>query len=509
MAAVSKQDSNGTGLRYCVEQSIGVLPGSPIWIPLEPNEYKDFGGQLSLVARNPINSSRQRKKGVITDLDASGSFMSDVTQRNMQDLLQGFMFATTATKNTAVAITAVNGSGLYSMANTTGFVVGSLVFCAGFTNAANNGLKVVSAISAGVSITLSGTSVIETPAATATTTIVGHRVQTAADVKVSAVGGYPTLTSTSLNFTTLGLSAGEFIFIGGDNTANQFATAANNGFKRIKSIAANVITLDKSSQTMVTDTATGKTVDLYFGKVLKNQTGSNIVRRTYQLERTLGAPDDAQPTQIQSEYLVGAVPSEFMLNVATADKVTADLSFVAINNEQRTGATGVKSGTRPALVESDAFNTSSDFSRMRIAVLSSTSEAPTPLIAYVTELSIGINNNVTPSKAVSVLGAFDVTAGTFTVTGNMTAYFADVAAIAAVRNNSNVTLDIALVKNNAGIVIDVPLMALGDGRADIKQDEPITIPLSMEAATGAAWDANMDYTLSFTFYDYLPSLADV
>lgn len=509
MAAVSKQDSNITGLRYCIEQSIGVLPGSPVWTPLEPNEYKDFGGQLSLVARNPINPGRQRKKGVITDLDASGSFNTDLTQRNLQEMLQGFMFATTRTKNTAVAITAVNGSGVYSMSNTTGIVVGSLVLCAGFTNAANNGLKVVSALTANTSITLSGTSVIETPPATATTTVVGHRVQTAADVKASVSGGYPTLTSSSLNFTTLGLLPGEFIFIGGDNTENQFATAANNGFKRIKSVAANLIVLDKSSTTMVTDTATGKSVDLYFGKILKNETGANIVRRTFQLERTLGAPDDAQPTQIQSEYLVGAVPSELTLNIGTADKITADLSFVAINNEQRTGVTGVKSGTRPALTESDAFNTSSDFSRMRISVLSSTDAAPTPLVAYVTEMTLAINNNVSPNKAVSVLGAFDVSAGTFAVTGNVTAYFADVAAITAVRNNANVTMDMAIVKNNAGIVIDVPLIALGDGRANIKQDEPITLPLGMDAATGAGWDADMDHTLMFVFYDYLPNLADV
>lgn len=509
MALVAKQDSNFTGLRYAVEQSLGVLPGTPTWIPLEPNEYKDFGGELKLVARNPINASRQNKKGVVTDLDASGGFNSDLTQTNMQDLLQGFMFADTRLKNTVTAVTAVNGSGVYSRANTTGFVVGSLVFCTGFTNAANNGLKVVTAISAGVSITLSGTSVVETPPATAKTTIVGHRVQTAADVQVNAAGVLPTLTSTTLNFTTLGLLPGETIFIGGDNAANQFANAVNNGFKRVKSIAANVITLDKSQSTMVTDTASGKTVDLYFGSVLKNEAGSLIKRRTYQIERTLGAPDDALPAQIQSEYLVGSVPNEFTLNVSTAEKVTVDCAFIATNNEQRTGATGVKTGNRPALTESDAFNTSSDISRFRLAVLSASNAAPTPLIAYITELKLTINNNASPNKAVATLGAFDVSVGQFSVSGSMTAYFADVAAITAVRNNSNVTLDTVFVKNNSGISLDLPLIALGDGRASVSQDEPITLPLNVEAATGASWDANMDYTLMFVFYDYLPNLADV
>jgi hypothetical protein len=277
MAAVSKIDSNITGLRYCIEQSIGVLPGSPVWTPLEPNEYKDFGGQLALTSRNPINPSRQRKKGVITDLDASGAFSTDITQRNLQEMLQGFMFADTRVKNTAVAITAVSGANVYSLSNTTGIMVGSLVLCAGFANAANNGLKVVSAVSANVSFTsTTGTSVIETPPATATVTVVGYRATAAADIQSNAASALPALTSTTSNFVSMGLTAGEWVFVGGDAVGNQFATAVNNGFKRISAVAATRLDFDKSSTTMTTDTATGKSIDIYFGKVLKNDQASDV-----------------------------------------------------------------------------------------------------------------------------------------------------------------------------------------------------------------------------------------
>lgn len=71
---INKIDSNVTGLRYSEEDSLEVLAGSPVWYPLEPNGYKDFGSDIKTVSRSPISTSRQRKKGVVTDLDASGGF---------------------------------------------------------------------------------------------------------------------------------------------------------------------------------------------------------------------------------------------------------------------------------------------------------------------------------------------------------------------------------------------------------------------------------------------------
>ena len=81
---------------------------------------------------------------------------------------------------------------------------------------------------------------------------------------------------------------------------------------------------------------------------------------------------------------------------------------------------------------------------------SETSEAPVALFAFSDEITFTINNGVTPNKAVGTLGAFEATAGNFAVSGSITAYFADVAAVAAVRQNSDVTMDMALVTGNAG-----------------------------------------------------------
>lgn len=511
MTAKLKIDSNTTGLRYAEETSLKVVSGAAVWTPLEPNSYGDFGGEITTVARNPINAGRQRKKGPTTDLDAGSQFNNDLTQDNLQDLLQGFFFADFRRKGEEVITGVVATGELYQMALTAGFLVGSMVFASEFALAANNGLKVVDAVVTDVSVSVAETLVDETPPATANLVVCGHQAA-AIDLGVTqATGGnLPQLTSSALDFTTLGLIPGEWIYIGGDTTVTEFVTAANNGFKRIRSIAANVIEIDKSDSAMVTEVlASAETVQLFFGRVLKNESDPTLqVRRSYQLERTLGAPDDAAPTDIQAEYTVGAIANEFTFNMPTADKLAVDLGFIALDSEQIDAATALKTGTRPTVQEQDAFNTSSDFSRINLSQIVAGSEAPTSLFAFSQEITLTINNNATPNKALGVLGGFEVTAGNFDVGGSITAYFATVAAQLAVRNNSDITLDIIMAKSNAGIAIDLPLLTLGDGRASVALNEPITLALGNEAATGVKIDTNLDHTMLMCFFDYLPTAAE-
>lgn len=520
MTAVKKIDSNATGLRYSEETSIGEADPSAVWKTLEPNSYSDFGGELTLLARNPINDSRQRKKGVITDFEASGGLNTDLTQTNLQDILQGFFFANTHVQGvqlcTAVDVDSTNPDE-YEIADTTNFFVGSIIQGYNFTNAANNTVNIVTAIEIDTSVEVADGTLVEeaSPPSDAAIRVVGFQGD-AGDLSIDASGELPKLVSATEDFTTMGLVPGQWIFIGGDTTVSQFYNEEDNGFKRIRSIAASEITFDKSVSAMVTDDGTstgsggtGLEIQLYFGSVLKNETGTDIVRRTYQLERSLGAPDDAEPTDIQAEYLVGSVCNELTFNINQADKVTCDLTFMSTDNEQRTATMGVKPGTRPTLADADAFNTSSDFSRIKLSTVISGDEAPDALFAFVTDMTLTVNNNASLNKAVGTLGAFDVTAGTFEVGGDMTAYFSDITAIQAVRNNSDITLDFALVKDNAGIVVDVPLIALGDGRLNVEQDQPITLPLSMDAASGSKIDEdNLDHTLLITFFHYLPDAAD-
>lgn len=502
MAIKAKIDSNVTGLRYAEEASPKVLPGSPVWYPLEPNSYKDFGGNVKTIARTPISSNRQRKKGVVTDVDAQGGFQSDVTQKNLQDIMQGFMFADFRRKAEKAGLTSVASSDKSYNAATglSSFVAGTLIAGDGFTVEGNNGLKRVVTAASGKTI-VNETLYNETPPATAKIVAVGRQA-TAGDLAISAAGDLPTITSTTLDFTTLGLIPGEWLFIGGDVALTAFDTAANNGFKRIKSVAAGEIILDKSVTTMVTETGGVKTIRLFFGRVLRNEDTSLIVQRTYQFERTLGYPDTSTPTEAQAEYLVGVLANDITFKFATADKLTAELSFIAAEHELVTHSVGLKSGSRPAIQEATGFNTSSDFSRIKMNVVDGSNETPLALFAYVTEANLSIKNNVSPNKVIGSIGAVDMTAGNFEVSGTLTAYFSTVDAIQAVKDNASVTLDMILAKDNAGIVFDLPLITLGEGRAKIEQDNAITLPLGFDGAVGPN-----GYSLMVIFFDYLPDAA--
>jgi len=502
----NKIDSNITGLRFAEEASLKVLPGSPVWYPLEPNSYSDFGGQIKTIARNPINASRQRKKGVTTDLDASGSFNQDLTLTNMTRLLQAFMFADIREKKKTNGMNAVadtvasvtSGTKTFALsAGGVGFLAGHLVETNGFSTPANNGIFTVSANATATALITTESPVTEAaPPAGASIAVVGFQFPSA-DVSITMNGNLVRLTSVATAMTGLGLIPGEWIYIGGDAVGTTLAI--NKGFARISSIGALYLEFDKISWTgAIAEVGTGKTLRIFYGDVLKNEsTPALIKRRTLQVERTLG--DDSG---VQSEYLVGAVTNEFTMNISQADKVTTDLSFIAVDNEQRTGAVGVKVGTRPSIVDSAAFNTSSDITRIKLSLVSATDPAPTPLFAFATEMSLGVKNNVTPNKAIGVLGAFDTSSGTFEVSGSMTAYFASVTAVQAVRNNADVTLDMIMLKKNNALLWDIPLLSLGDGRLSVEQDKSITLPLETNAA-----ESKFGHTLLFQVFGYLPDAA--
>lgn len=497
-------DSNVTGARIAEEATPGVLPGTPIWDPVEPNSYDDFGGELTTKARTPINPSRQRKKGAVVDLDASGGYNQDFTETGLLKKLQGFLFADahipgdTAPIDGGATVTLTSVSDVDESVNAASgldiFATDDIVLLSGFATASNNGVKTVASAVAAKLIT--DQALVTEAVAPASARIQKIGVQ-ATDLTVVVSGSLITIhTAGAIDFTTLGLVEGAWIFLGSDD--NAFTNAANQCFARVDTITATDLSLGKTTKQMVVE-AVAAPVDIMLPTFIRNEPDpANIKTRTYQIERTLGSDANG----VMSEYLVNSVANEFTFNIATADFLTADLAYISGDNEQRTGTEGVKSGTRPTQIAEDAYNTSSDVTRFRLAAIDPADPFPAALFGYASEGSVTINNNVSPNKAIGVLGAFAMTTGTFDVGGSLTVYFATIDAVQAVRNNVDTTLDLIAVKNNAGWVIDVPLIALGDGRLSVEANEPITLPLETNAA-----ESDQGHTLMLARFNYLPDLA--
>jgi len=517
---VVKIDSNITGLAIAEEVCLKQLPTTavdgfePTWFGQEPNSYSDFGGEVTTVARSPIDPNRQNKKGTVTDLDASGGFNTDFTQNNLTRILQGFFFADARVKPSTLslalgtantAITSVD-SATKTYAAASGLLpfnkAGYLVKASGFANASNNGVKTVVSATAGTVVVSEAVINEAAPPAAAKLETVGFQFP-ADDVAIAVTSGIPAIVAFTIDLTTLGLVPGEWIWLGGDAVGSTFVN--NKGFARVSSISQSTITFDDTTWTPVNEAATGITLRMFFGTVIKNERGSLIKRRSYNIERTLGeGPEAENPGDQQAEYLEGAVCNELTLNIPQAEKFNADLTFVACDNTHRSGAAGdkLKAGTRVAGLGEDAFNTSSDVYRIKMAILDPTTSRPSPLFGYVTEATLTIQNGVTPNKAVGTLGAIDTSAANFVAGGSATAYFNSVAASRAIRNNADVGFSTIMASRNAGMVFDIPLLGLGGGRNNVEKDAPITVPLETNGAENV-----YGYTAMYVNFPYLPNAA--
>lgn len=504
MTTPNKIDSNATGLAYAEETTPKVLPGSPLWYNLEPNSYSDFGGDYTHVSRTPLNANRRKKRGATTGISAVGGFNQDLTMNNLFRLMQGFFCssirqkpATITYAGVSVAFTSVATSDdSYNAASGLAvFLAKHLVLASGFTNSGNNGLKNVVTVAAG-KVTVSQNLTDEgSPPAAGKLEAVGVQFASG-DITLAYSAPTLTLGSTVFDFTTLGLIVGEWIFLGGDSAAMCFATAGV-GYARIGSIAAHAIVLDKSTFTAVADAGTSKTIQMFFGNVLKDEDSGSFVKRTYNLERTLG--NDG--VGVQSQYIEGWTPNEITLNIPKQDKLVVDITGVGLDESLRTGTTGVKSGTHVASPNETAINTSSDVYRQRIAVVDGTMN-PTATWGYVTNGTIKISNGVEPNEAVGLLGAFDTSLGDFEVTGDFTAYFATIDAQSKIRANTAMTFDTILARDNQAKIFDLPLIEISGGRLTIEKDKPVMLPVKQGAV-----ECGNSYTMLMDSFPYVPTIA--
>lgn len=493
--------TNNISLAYSVEAIFGVLNPGGEWKLLEPNDISTFGATITTVARNPISRTRQRRKGTVTDLDSAAEFEHDLTKEVFIDFAEGFVFAnfqgvqlSRPTAVTATAFTVPVGPAL---------VVDDLVYAVGFPDVANNGLHVVNGVPTTTSVTVSTSLTVDAavPAEQNATLEVCGRRGTVSDLDLDVTGTVGTLTSAAAeDFTTWGLELGQLIHIGGLLLANQFDSAGSGmaGYMRLTSISTLVLIGDKVSSTLVTDAGVGDTVDILFGRFLKNVAtdDAEFIERSYQFEAAL--PNLGAGATDMYEYSLGNLANSMALALPLADKASVTFGFIGTDTNVPVASGSRASGAATPTVtrQSSAFNTSADILRLRILQLDETG-----LTTCFKDVTLTLLNNVSPEKCLGTLGALFMNTGNFEVSLEGQILFTDVAVASAVRDNETVTMDILLRNDNGAIGIDIPAMTLGDGSKEFPVNESVLMNLSGEAFG----DPVLDTSIGISLFPVVPS----
>jgi hypothetical protein len=489
--------TNNFGLQYAIEQSLGVLPGSPEWKQLEPNAIGTFGSTITTVARSPISKNRQRRKGTVTDLDSAVEFDGDLTLEHFIDFIEGFCFADFVGAEVKVPTDVTGGAtDEYTVPSGTVLVQNTLVYARGFTNAGNNGLKVVDSGASATTVPVT-TDLVDEAAIPASQNVslevCGYR-SAAGDLDIDADGN---ITSATLDFTTLGLTPGQAIWVGGDAALNQFSTAANSGFVRVMVIETNKLTIDKTSQTFVTEANTTQEVDIYFGRFVRNVgvDDGDYLERSFNFEgayQNLAVPGPGD----EYEYAKGNYCNTVGFELPLTDKATVSFAFVGTDTDVPTGTRATNADTPVVPVQTSAFNTSADIARLRVQQVDETG-----LTTDFKSLTFNINNNVSPEKVLGQLGAKFMNTGNLEIDIEAQLLFTDGAVVEAVRDNTTVTMDFSIRNDDGAILVDIPSMTLGGGDREFPVNESILINTTAQAFG----DTTLGTSLGVSLFPYVPS----
>lgn len=212
---------------------------------------------------------------------------------------------------------------------------------------------------------------------------------------IAFVQGTPdTLTSSTTNFVTAGIVVGQWIKITGCSVAN------NNGFFKVGAVATNLLTIHSSMTTITADPA-GDPITIT-GSVIRNGT----TLKSYTIQKIL---------QDVSSYFnfVGCRVGSMSMDFKTGQILTGKFGIMGMNSVadtgQISGATIVPAPTNtPMNAVSNVASIYEDYSTMT---------------AKFNSLTVDINANLRPQKAIGTLGNIGIALGKFEVSGSIELYF--------------------------------------------------------------------------------------
>lgn len=493
------------------EAVLGTMPSGATakWRTLDLNSYSDANVSYEQTARSVMTAGRGLKKGAQTDMTANFGYNIDNTGDNVLAQMCAFLYNTpreTTTRsilNGAAAVSQVANAIVSSTATT---ITATTTLAA--TLAANDIIILVDGQNNRIPLKVVSVATVTVTFAVLNATDVFSPVATMpADARIVKVGRVFTESLTLTGFTdkvtlvaattawsTFNLKVGEWIHVGGDNT---FFATAQPFYARISAISGTTLTFDATTRPISTTAANATNVEVFYGTFVTD--GSTVTSFTH--ARYFGKDDDGKHMR---ELYTGSIPSEMALNLEEKALVTCDFSYMCLggSTEVMDDAThAAQFATVYPEYKGEAMNTATDIVRQRMVIQQGTVN-PAAIHGFIKNGTINVNNNLTLDSAQGVLGAIGASAGDFTATGSITAYFVSAKMRDAIRCNCTVSMDLIAARKNSGFVMDMPAFTLGNGAITAEKGSSVTIDLDQ-----AAFESTKGYTLSYTNFHYLPDSA--
>jgi len=479
--------------------SIGVKPVNPAWQNTLVGSFTLKGG-LTRGRSNDIRPDGQAGGTFLTDLQNAGSTATELKFRHLDDFLEAGLKGVWANQPYIVVATIdteisdVSTTALTVSAGGAAFVVGHLARTLGFTTAGNNKLARVAS---------SGATNVTFPAATfaveanpipvgASVRVVGFQ-GAAGDLAAVSAGGNNGMSSTALDFTTLGngVADGRWVYVGDHTGGNSFATAACNGWARIakNGVAAHLLSFDVVPAGFAADAGAGKTVSVFTGDFVKN--GTTIYAFDWENQQQgIVAP--------AYEYFYDDVLNNMTLSLTGGKEIMVSFDWIgnmvdAIGTVRYAGSTDLPA---PVYGTMTATSNVGDLTENNVTLMGG--------VNCMSAGSIKISNNVSRSPVVGPLGSAAINVGELMGSGNIDTYLADTTIMAQGINNI-LTSFTAFTGNNSGdregYRWDVPAIRL-------TPDSPVSGKNQGRKVSGP-YDAEphptLGYTASIGRFWYMPA----
>jgi len=491
------------------ETSLGTAGAFFQTLQPNPDAINEFYPHIKTVAPDPLSKFRQEEAPQIVDLDATPKIGHDLTKDFIDAFGEGIVLAKAKqtggtgvqyfTNQTTVPMITARTTTAYTVSAGGALQAGTLVVPRGWITGANataNGtLQVVGASSTATSIPVAG-GVAETPAGAYAVTleVAGFR-GTAGDIGIDVNGN---ITSTVADFTTMGIPVGIVIGVGGAaGSAFAFANANYRGFAKVAAVTAHLITLTRRQWTVgAADTGATKTIDLYWGKWLRNVAfgDADYLETSYTME--LSYPGLSGGTVDEFAYSSGNLVSELEVNAPGQNLVKAAISFLGTTIADPSTSRATGASTAAGLLGIDRYNTVTREPYRRVLLQSDESIVSDDI----GDFKLMIMNHISPQKQHGVLGSARPVVGKVGASVDMTSFLTQDNAMKACTGNLTLMFGAGFRNGDGGIFFDIPSLKCTDAPPKFPANGPVSLALKLVAFR----DATSNVTIGISTFPFLP-----